>query len=74
MNEENSACRGSWLFAAAAVVIPADAQTLKQLPEGVALGHVHAVAQGATLLSVLREPSAVGRAELGRCVRRTGRP
>jgi hypothetical protein len=41
---------GSWLFAVA-VVIPADAQTLKQLPEGVALGDEHAVAKGATLLS-----------------------
>jgi len=43
---------GRWLIAAAAVVIPANAQTLKQLPEGVALGDVHAIAQGATLLSV----------------------
>jgi hypothetical protein len=41
---------GSWMFAVA-VVITADAQTLKQLPEGVALGDEHAVAKGATLLS-----------------------
>jgi len=42
---------GSWLIAVAAVAIPAHAQTLKQLPEGVALGDERAVAQGATLLS-----------------------
>ena len=51
-----------WLIAAAAVVIPANAQMLRQLPEGVALGDEQAIAQGATLLSSYdtHQPSAEG--------------